>query len=268
VSSKQFFCKTIELNKFLFLRARIFLLLLAAHCLLLTVTAQKIAVLTPEKTGLSESFADRLKTSLAAKFKVLNSSLSETAFLSVNAERPFNMSAEEAKIAGAAIGCDFFLLVKSENLRRFSLEKKEYFESYAAVYAVSARTGRLVFWKLQSFNGYDSNAAEKLLFESTGELVKGISERLPAAAREELSEVRAKLEEVPDENSPDAKTFARLCRTGASARNIRPPPICTRLRRPSISRSISMKAAKSCAPKSFAGPVSGLTNRSPKPSAK
>jgi len=207
VSSKQFFCKTIELNKFLFLRARIFLLLLAAHCLLLTVTAQKIAVLTPEKTGLSESFADRLKTSLAAKFKVLNSSLSETAFLSVNAERPFNMSAEEAKIAGAAIGCDFFLLVKSENLRRFSLEKKEYFESYAAVYAVSARTGRLVFWKLQSFNGYDSNAAEKLLFESTGELVKGISERLPAAAREELSEVRAKLEEVPDENSPDAKNF-------------------------------------------------------------
>ena len=195
------------MNKLLHQTLRIFFLLLAAHGLLLTVGAQRIAVLAPEKTGASESFAENLKTSLSEKFKVLNSSLSETAFLSVNAEKPFNMTADEAKIAGAAIGCDFFLLIKSENLRRFSLAKKEYFEAYAAVYAVSTRTGRLVFWKLQSFHGFESKTAEKLLFESVNDLAKEISEKLPVISAEELNEKAVKIEEIPAENSPGAKDF-------------------------------------------------------------
>ncbi len=192
------------LHKYFFasLRLCVFALILFSP-----VLARKIAVLTPEKTGISESFAENLRPALSEKFKVLNSALSETAFLSMNVEKPFNMSAEEAKIAGAAIGCDFFLLVKSENLRRFSLEKKEYFESYAAVYAVSSRTGRLVFWKLQSFNGFEAKPAEKLLFDSTADLAKEISEKLPAVAKEEFNEKRAQLEEIPDENSARAKNF-------------------------------------------------------------
>lgn len=171
------------------------------------LSAQKIAVLTPEKNGQSEGFAEKLETSLTEKFKVLDSSLSEAAFLSSNPEKPFNLTTQEAKIIGAAIGCDFFLLVKSENLRRYSFEKKEYFESYAAVYAVSSRTGRLVFWKLRTFNGYKSNDAERLLFESVNDLTKEISDKLPTIANEEISEKIAKLEEVPDENSPEAKFF-------------------------------------------------------------
>ncbi len=182
---------------------------LCAFALILfsSVSARKIAVLSPEKTGLSESFAENLKTSLAEEFKTLNSSLSETAFLSASVEKPFNMTAEEAKIVGAAIGCDFFVLVKSETLRRYSSEKKQYFESFAAVYTVSARTGRLVFWKLQSFNGFDSKTPEKLLFDSTGDLAKEISDKLLQSGKAELDEKRAKLEEVPDENSPAAKNF-------------------------------------------------------------
>lgn len=171
------------------------------------LSAQKIAVLTPEKNGQSEGFTEKLETSLTEKFKVLDSSLSEAAFLSSNPEKPFNLTTQEAKIIGAAIGCDFFLLVKSENLRRYSFEKKEYFESYAAVYAVSSRTGRLVFWKLRTFNGYKSNDAERLLFESVNDLTKEISDKLPTIANEEIGEKIAKLEEVPDENSPEAKFF-------------------------------------------------------------
>lgn len=194
---------------------------LCAFALILfsSVSAQKIAVLTPEKNGRSESFAEKLETSLSAKFKVLNSSLSEAAFLSSNPEKPFNMTAEEAKIVGAAIGCDFLLLVKSENLRRSSFEKKEYFESYAAVYAVSTRTGRLVFWKLKTFNGYSPKDAETLLFDSTAELAKEISERLPTISKDELNEKSAKPEEIPDENSPDAKNF----RTPLPYKRISPP---------------------------------------------
>jgi hypothetical protein len=169
--------------------------------------AQKIAILTPEKNERSENFAEKLKNSLSGKFKILDSSLSETAFLSAGVEKPFNMTTAEAKIVGAAIGCEFFLLVKAANQQRYSFEKKEYFESYAAVYVVSSRTGRLVFWKLQSFNGNNPKNADKLLFDSTDELANEISEKLPVIAREELNEKIAKLEEIPDENSPEAKNL-------------------------------------------------------------
>ncbi len=171
------------------------------------LSAQKLAILTPEKNGQSEKFSEKLAGPLSEKLKVLDSSLSETAFLSSNPERPFNLTVEEAKIIGAAIGCEFFLLVRSENLRRYSFEKKEYFESFAAVYAVSSRTGRLVFWKLKTFSGYRSAEAERLLFDSIADLAKEISDKLPNIAKEEFNENVSKLEEIPDENSFEAKTF-------------------------------------------------------------
>lgn len=181
------------------------LLLAATFCL--CVEAQKIAVFAPEKNGRSEKFSEKLATALSAKFKVLDASLSETAFLAAETEKPFNLTTDEAKTIGATIGGEFFVLVKSENLRRFSFEKKEYFESYAAVFAVSTRTGRLVFWKLQTFSGYEAASAEKLLDESAAQMAKEIAERLAAIGKEELNEKREKLAEPPDENSPDAKNF-------------------------------------------------------------
>ncbi len=168
---------------------------------------QKIAVLTPDKTAESINFAEKLETSLSSKLKVLDSSFSETAFLSANPDKPFNLTTQQAKIIGAAIGCHYFVLVKSQNLRRYSSEKKEYFESYAAVYVVSARTGRLVFWKLPSFNSYKSSDAEKLLLDSTDNLAAEIFSKLLEVSKSELGEKVVKLEEVPDENSPDAKNF-------------------------------------------------------------
>ncbi len=178
-----------------------------ALILFIPAIAQKIAVLTPEKNGQSEKFAEKLETSLSGKFKVLDSSLSAAAFLSSNPEKPFNLTREEAKIIGAAIGCEFFLLVKAENLRRYSFEKKEYFESYAAVYAVSSRTGRLVLWKLATFSANRSDEAEKLLFDTINDLTKEIADKLPAVAKVEFNETVANLEEIPVESSLDAKNF-------------------------------------------------------------
>ena len=218
MSSKQFFNLN-KLNRYWSPAGRSVIFLLTAYCLLLTAHAQKIAVLTPEKNAQSENFAEKLSNSLAEKFKVLDSSLSEAAFLSAGTEKPFNMTREEGKTIGAAIGCEFFLLVKAANQRRYSFEKKEYFESYAIIYAVSSRTGRLVLWKLQSFNGYNANDAENLLFDSTDALAREISEKLPVAAREELTEKRANLEEIPEENSPAAKNF----RPPLPYRRISPP---------------------------------------------
>ncbi|HXH69193.1 MAG TPA: energy transducer TonB [Pyrinomonadaceae bacterium] len=189
--------------------AQVFCLLLTAHCLLLTFYAQsKIAVLVPEKNTESRSFAEKLETSLSKNFRVLDASLSETAYRSTNYEKPFNLSLAEAKNIGAAIGCDYFLLVKVGTLRRYSFEKKEFYESFAIVYTVSSHTGRLVFWKLINSETETVEKSKRKLFDSLSDLSAELSGRLKLAAKEELSEKpAAKLEELPVENSPEAKNF-------------------------------------------------------------
>jgi TonB family protein len=169
---------------------------------------QKIAVLIPKKTSPSQTFTQKLEISLANNFKVLEDSLGEAAFSSVKYENPFNLSLREAKNLGAAIGCDYFLLLKAQSQRRYSFEKKEFYESFASVFVVSSRTGRLVFWKLASFEAGDSQNAEKKLFDSAGDLAKDISEKMKVFAKEESNKKDAEnFEQMPDENSPEAKNF-------------------------------------------------------------
>ena len=172
------------------------------------VSAQKIAVLAPDKTVRSEAFAAELGKYLSQNYRVLDASMSEAAFRSVAYENPFNLSTAEAKTIGAAIGCNYFLLVKYETLRRSAFKREEYYESYAVVYAVSARTGNLVFWKLNSFDADKPSEAEKKLFDSGRALAKEISDALQAAKRREITESdNPKIEEPPSENLPEAKNF-------------------------------------------------------------
>lgn len=174
----------------------------------LTSAAQKISVLVPEKNEQSQNFAEKLETALSEKLKILDSSMSETAFRSVKVENPFNLYKTEAKLIGAVIGCDYFLLVKSQTLRRASLSKPDYYESYAVVYVVSSRSGRLIFWKLDSFEAEKETEAGKLLFASVGNLSNEIAKRLKITEEEELNEKAApKIAELPEENSPEAKNF-------------------------------------------------------------
>lgn len=163
------------------------LIVVSILTLSISIFAQKIAVLTPEKNAQSEKFAEKFTDSLSAKFKVLDKDLSEAAFLSVNPEKPFNLTVQDAKLIGEAIGCQYFLLVNAFNQRRYSFELKDHFESYAVIYAVSSRTGRLAFWTLKSFNGLTPENADKLLFDSTGDLTNELHEKLADIAKEELS---------------------------------------------------------------------------------
>ena len=115
---------------------------------------------------------------------------------------------KESKNIGAAIGCDYFLLIRSKNQRRSSLEKADHYESYAIIYVISSRTGRLVFWKLQTLEAAKENEAEKLLFDSIKALALEISGKITAMQNEEISERSvADFKEIPEENTPEAKGF-------------------------------------------------------------
>jgi len=164
-SNSKFQIPNSKLNRQSKFSVQIFFCLLTAYCLLLTAHAQKIAVLAPEKIGHSENFAEKFQNSLSMKYNVLDNSLSETAFRSAAFENSFNLSTGEAKNIGAAIGCEYFLLVKSATQRRSAFQKEEFYESFAAIYVVSSRTGRLVIWKLQTFEAAKPEKDEKLLFD-------------------------------------------------------------------------------------------------------
>ncbi len=197
------------LSVFICVHLWLIIFLFSSNCSLLTASAQsKIAVLVPEKNAQSQIFAEKIESSLSKNFKILDASLSETAYRSAKYEKPFNLSLKESKNIGAAIGCDYFLLVKADTLRRYSFEKKEFYESFAVVYTVSSRTGRLVFWKLINSEAETVEKSEKKLFDSINDLSAELSDKLKLAAKEELSEKNAaKLEELPAENSPEAKNF-------------------------------------------------------------
>ena len=172
------------------------------------IAAQSVAVLSPDKAESSKSFAEKLENALSKKLRVLDNSMSEAAFSSANAENPFNLTAANSKAVGSAIGCDYFILVRSATQRRSSSVRPEYFESYAAVFAVSSRTGRLVFWRLLSFDASKPEDAQTSLNDAMFQLAVEVENKLTSTTKNELAEIAPpSLEEPPDDNSPAAKNF-------------------------------------------------------------
>ena len=180
-----------------------FLLILSS-----TSSAQKVAVITPEKGSFTKAFTPEFESKLADRLKILDADLAEAAYRSVSPQTPFNLSADEAKEIGAAVGCDAFIFVRAETQRRSSFEREKYFETAAPIYVVSSRTGRLIFWKLQKFEAGSAAKSEQALFDSAEALAVEIADRIKSAIKSEIAEPGpTSIESVPDENSPEAKNF-------------------------------------------------------------
>jgi hypothetical protein len=197
--TNNFTAKTLRRKVFIFVAS-----LLTAYGSLLTVFAQRIAVITPEKNSQTE----RIAAQFAEKFKAIDSDLVEIAVKSQPISNIYNLSTEESKTLANAIGCDFFIILKAENLRRTSFAKPLYFESYAVVYLVSARTGRLVFWTLKNFESETAMSADEQLFNSIQGLTNELENKIKTAVPAEFNEASPpNLEQLPEENSSAAKNF-------------------------------------------------------------
>ena len=173
-----------------------------------SAAAQSISILSPDKADTSRSIAGKLELVLGKKIRVLDSAISEAAFASTKGEDPFNMTTARSKAAGAAIGCDYFILVRSATLRRSSSAKPEYYESHAAIYAVSSRTGRLVFWRLLRFEALKAEDALKSLNNAISNLAADLENKLALTSKQELAEpALQEMETPPDDSFPTAKDF-------------------------------------------------------------
>jgi TonB family protein len=78
-------------------------------------------------------------------------------------EGSMSLTLGEARDLGAALGSDFFILGDAQTLRRSPSNGPVYFDSYASIFVVSARTGRLIRWERPAFVADTPAAAEQLL---------------------------------------------------------------------------------------------------------
>ena len=133
-----------------------------------------------------------------------------------------NLSLNEARDLGAALGCDFFVLGDAQTLRRSPSSGPVYFESYASIFLVSARTGRLIRWDRPNFQADQPAAAEQsLLSELSGfEMQHRLSQASLRAQEDERGERELKpidqqipiLEAAPDDDKSAAAEGLRLPR--------------------------------------------------------
>ena len=119
-----------------------------------------------------------------------------------------NMSLTEARNLGAVLGSDFFVIGDANTFRRSPSTGPLYFDSFASLLIVSARTGRLVRWDRPNFSAASPAKAEQALlaYFSTGQQKPSYIDSIHRAQNDERSD-RAVIEADHDvpliESAPD-----------------------------------------------------------------
>jgi TonB family protein len=97
---------------------------------------------------------------------VIDRNLALAAALGNGYQGSLNLTTQEARDIGAAIGCDFFIIGNAETVKRSPSNAEDYFESYAVMFIVSARTGQLVSWQRPAERRDTPTEAEKALLNT------------------------------------------------------------------------------------------------------
>ena len=170
------------------LRALVLLLFFAAPAAGQAARAG-VAVLDFGATETGARAADRVAGLLARrpeKVALLDRGMVRAAARGVGYAGSLNMTLSEARDLGAAAGCDFFLTGDAQTIRRSPSERPAYFESYASVFVVSARTGRLLLWDRPSAERATAAEAETALLSliDAERVARYVAAMEEAAARE------------------------------------------------------------------------------------
>ncbi len=188
----------------------------------------RVAVLDFGETETGRRASKELSSLLSKSetIEVVDESQTRAAVSGIGYKGSLNMTLEEARDLGAAIGCDFYLTGDAQTVRRSSSAVPVYYEAYSSVFLVSARTGRLLLWQRPSAEAATPAEAEKLLAAKMAAIVSSIHSAVERAAQEEFArreqEMTAEvleMENLPEEDSPDAKAF----RAPHPFRRVRPP---------------------------------------------
>lgn len=161
-------------------------------------TARKVGVLLEHalKSDSSISLVDRELAMAAARGVGYGGSL--------------NMSLDEARNLGTAVGCDFFIVGDAQTIRRSASDRPVYFETYSSLFLVSTRDGHLMQWFRPRSERLSHEASEEsLLSELEVQAPSYISEIKQAAASLQAVKLKAQTEgAVLFEPAPDDEKTA------------------------------------------------------------
>jgi TonB family protein len=216
---------------------------LALLCVLLLTSSAgsqsqltRIAVLDLGRTATGLRAAEEIRGMLLTKqpspagreFDIIDPDQSRAAALGADFEGSLNLTLQQARDLGAAIGCDFYFLVEAQTVRRSSSTKPVYYESYATIFLVSARTGRLLLWERPTVQRDSPEEAEKALraILSAEETRQHYVVALRRAREDERAARAAAIENNPaiiEVMSDDVSETNKDVRTPRPYRRLKPP---------------------------------------------
>jgi TonB family protein len=210
--------------------------LLSALCL--TTQAReprrvRVAVLDMGGTPTAARVTERL-TKLFASFTIkgttlvlLDREMSAAAARGVGYTGSLNLTLDDARALGAAVGCDFYLTGDAQTIRRSSSTRPVYFESYASIFVVSARTGRLVVGERRAAEADTPEEAEAALLAT---LERGGAAMLYAGAAAIEAEREERDRFTPPEPAPTSLIDLSTDEGAAAHTDLREPAPYRRLR--------------------------------------
>src|SRR5918992_861904 len=123
-----------------------------------------VSVLALGSTPFAQTTAEKIRERLRStnEFQIADPDLTRAAAKGIGYSGSLNLSVSEARDLGAALATEFYIIGDAQTLRRSSSARAVYYESYCSLFAVSSRTGRLLFWDRPSVES-DEPAEDKLL---------------------------------------------------------------------------------------------------------
>jgi TonB family protein len=163
------------------------------------------------------------------EFSLIDSDLATAAARGAGFQSSLNLTIQEARDLGAAIGCEFFIIGDAQTMRRVPSSGPAYFESYASIFLVSARTGRLIQWERPLERRDSAEEAEKALLQVLDS--EEARRRYQVAIRRALEDERAQRETAVEKPPPvievmsdeDAKSENKEVRAPRPFRRFKPP---------------------------------------------
>jgi TonB family protein len=201
------------------LRIFVTVFLLALSCASISAAVPRVALLSLGDNSTARLVEQELVRALKAdpNLRSVDRDLALAAAKGSGYDGSLNLTIEEAKTLGAAIGCDLFITGDAQTIRRTSSARPKYFEAYASIFIVNARTGQLIMWDRPHVEENDASAAERALVSEIGTRAASYFQALMKSVEEDRSEragdaIKRGLafEQAPEDEKAAAQVGIRL----------------------------------------------------------
>ena len=168
--------------------------------------SQKTALIAPNGSELDKAVAASLERALSDKLRMQDMDMSWAAYSAIKPAQPFNMTADEARRIGSALGCDFFILLNANTRRRARLSGPDNVEAFASMYVINAQTGLLAYWAIDSASFVEASDARKQVLVMLPAFARDVSQTIKDRLGSAPSDTTG-ITELPDPESAEAKGF-------------------------------------------------------------